>query len=384
MRLLVLGPGHPFRGGIARTTTDLVMALRDRGHRVRFFTPLRQYPSWLYPGTDDRDPGACPRVEGALRILDPFAPRSWGGIRARALHEFADAWILPHWTWAWAPLWRFLLSGPSPERPPAILVVHNVADHGHRPLPRLAARLVLGRASGLFTHGRAMAEELRRSWSGVPVRSWPLPFPRTSGAPPREEARRELGVAPGESLALFVGLIRPYKGVEDLLRAFALLGRETPWRLVVAGEPWGGLGERLRRLHGELGLGDTVQLHLRWVPEAGMPALLGASDAVVLPYRSASQSAVIPLAMAHGVPVVSTRVGSLDDVVRHGRNGLLVPPGDPAALAAAFRSLDGAALARLREGVARTAGLLTPDRYAGELEALLREVLARGSRPDDA
>ncbi len=378
MRLLVFGPGHPFRGGIARTTTDLVLALRERGHEVGFFTPLRQYPRWLYPGRDDRDPGACPQVEGARPVLEPFSPWRWGPVRREALDRFADAWILPHWTWAWMPLWCYLLSGPPPERPPAVVVVHNVADHERRVVQRLAGRMVLGLASGLFTHGELLAEELRRSRFGTPVRAWPLAFPRADAGPPRDAVRQELGVGESERLALFVGLIRPYKGVEVLLRAFARLPDDSPWRLLVAGEPWGGLGERLRTLHRELGLEHRVGLDLAWVPEWRMPGLLAAADVVVLPYLAASQSAVVPLAMAHGVPVVSTAAGSITDVVRDGENGLVVPPGDEGALAAAFASLDGTVLARLREGVARTAGRFTRDRHAAELEALLDEVVQRG------
>ncbi len=378
MRLLVFGPGHPFRGGIARTTTDLVLALRGRGHEVEFLTPLRQYPRWLYPGRDDRDPEACPRVEGARPVLEPFSPWRWGGVRRAALELPADVWIFPYWTWAWAPWWRFLLSGPPPERPPAVVVVHNAADHERQLLQRFAGRMVLGLASGLFTHGELLAEELRRSYFGMLVRACPLAFPRPGAGPPREAARRELGVGEGVRLALFVGLIRPYKGVEVLLRAFARLPDDSPWRLLVAGEPWGGLEERLRTLHRELGLEHRVGLDLAWVPESGMPGLLAAADVVVLPYLAASQSAVVPLAMAHGVPVVSTAAGSITDVVRNGYNGLVVPPGDEAALAAAFASLDGAMLARLREGVARTVARFTRDRYAAELEALLDEVVQRG------
>jgi len=278
-----------------------------------------------------------------------------------------------------APWWRFLLSGPPPERPPAVVVVHNAADHERLLLQRFAGRLVLGLASGLFTHGRMLEQGLRRSYFGVPVGQWPLPFPAAGVARGRAEVRRELGVGDGQRLALFVGLIRPYKGVDLLLRAFSQLPPDTPWRLLVCGEPWGRLGERLRALHRDLELGHRVRLDLRWVPEERMPDLLAAADAVVLPYRAASQSAVAPLAMAHGVPVVSTDVGSIGDVVEGGVNGLVVPPEDEAALASAFRRLDDATLARLRGGVAATAARFTRDRYAAELERLLGRVLERGT-----
>jgi len=377
VRLLVLGPGHPFRGGIAATTTALVGALRQRGHDVTFFSARRQYPAGLYPGGDDRDPAACPPVPGARRLLDPFAPWGWRRTRAEAVALAADAWLVPYWTWAWAGWWSFLLQGHL--RPPAVAVVHNPADHQARALQRLAARAVLCRAQGLFTHAGALAEALRRDYPGVPVSAHPLAAPAPLAKPARGEARGALGIAPGGRVALFLGLIRPYKGVDLLVEALARLPGDSDWQLVVAGEPWGGLGEDLTRRVADLGLADRVRLQLGWVPEERVATLLAAADVVVLPYRSGSQSAVAPLALGHGVPVVSTEVGGLPEVVAHGRNGLLVPPGSVEALVAALEVLDRETLARLAAGARETAGRLTWDAYAAALEALVEQVVARGA-----
>ena len=374
MRLLILGPGHPFRGGIARTTTDLVLALRNRGHRVEFFSPYRQYPGWLYPGVGDQDPDACPLVPGARPVLAPLEPLAWAGLRRQARDTRAEAWILPYWTWAWAPWWRFLLTGFPPDRPPALVIAHNLADHDAGALHRMAARLVLGRAQGLFTHARFLADRLRRMYPWTPVDAFPLPVPAAEPAD-RATARRDLGVNDGERLALFLGLIRPYKGVEDLLEAWSLLPGTSPWRLLVAGEAWGEGGRRLEALARELGVGDRVRLDLRWIPEGEVARLMAAADLVVLPYRDGSQSAVAPLAFAHGVPVLSTNVGGLAEVVRDGENGRIVPPADPPAIAAALEELDDEAMAHLRRGCAATASALDWDAYAARLETLLARIL---------
>jgi len=313
--LLVLGPGHPFRGGIARTTTDLVLALRERGHKVAFFTPYRQYPGWIYPGVGDRDPGACPQVEEARPVLAPLSPLAWAGLRRQARDVGAQAWILPYWTWAWAPWWRFLLTGFPPDRPPAVAIAHNLADHDAGSLHRLAARLVLGRVEGLFTHAASLARRLGLLYPWVPVAHFPLPVPRVESGG-RNTAREGLGLGMDDRLAVFIGLVRPYKGVEDLLAAWSRLPEGSPWRLLVAGEPWGRLGQELRALHRRLHLGGRVRLELRWIPEGELGGLLEAADLVVLPYRHGSQSAVAPLAFAHGVPVLATAVGGLAEVVR--------------------------------------------------------------------
>ncbi len=373
MRLLVLGPGHPYRGGIARTTTELVRALGKRGHGVEFFTPRRQYPRWLYPGGDDRDPEACPRVEASRAVLDPMAPWSWPAVRREALEVAAAAWIVPYWTWVWAGQWRWLLG--SGQRPPAVAVVHNLADHDGGRARRLAARSVLGRCEAMFTHAGNLADQIETSFPGVPVASHPIPPPLVIAADDRVAARSALGLPQDCRVALFFGLVRPYKGVDLLLEAFATVPDRENWRLVVAGEPWGGLGTVLKRRVRELEIDNLVRLDLRWIPESEVSALLAAADVAVLPYRSGSQSAVAPIALAGGVPVVVTAVGGLPEVVKNGVNGLLVEPGSIDSLAKAFEALDRGRLDLLAAGARAWRGRFTWDSYAAALERLIDRVI---------
>ncbi len=368
MRLTVFGPGHPYRGGIARTTTDLVDVLETRGHDVLFLTPRRQYPKWLFPGADDRDPDACRRLACAEVMLDPLQPLSWPGSKRRALDHEAEAWILPYWTWAWAGLWRWLLRG---RRPPVVAVAHNPADHGAGRLQRSAARSVLRRCDAVFTHARILEEELTAAYAGVPTASHPLPPPEIGELPPQEEARRQLEIPADRKVALFLGLIRSYKGVDLLLEAIARQPADRNWLLVVAGEPWEDRGPALEQQVRTLGIEDRVRLRLGWVPESDVPTLLAAADVVVLPYRAGSQSAVAPLALAAGLPVLSTRVGGLPEVVRDGVNGLLVEPGSIEELARALEELDAEKLADLAEGALASRSRLTWDGYAAALEDLI-------------
>ncbi len=371
MRLIVFGSGHPYRGGVARTTTEMADALSARGHEVSFLTPKRQYPRFLFPGRDDRDPEACRRLEFATAELDPLNPLSWAGSRKRALALGGEAWILPYWTWAWAGLWRFMLAG---RRPPAVAVVHNPFDHDASRIQRLAARSVLGRCQALFTHASALQEQLEEIYPGLPTNSCPLPSIDPGPMPSPEEARATLGIAEGKRVALFLGLLRPYKGVDLLLEAMAQLPADSDWMLVVAGEPWGSLGQELRTQVQRLGLEDRVGLRFGWVPEPEVAGLLAAADLVVLPYRSGSQSAVAPLALGAGVPVLSTSVGGLPEVVKDGVDGLIVQPGSATAIARAMTDLDRN---RLHELTLGTAGRekSTWAGYAESLEGLVRRVI---------
>ena len=373
MRLTVFGPGFPFRGGIARATTALVRSLGDRGHDVQFLTPRRQYPRWLYPGISDRDPEACPPLECATAVLDPLDPITWRIARRRAREHHADAWVMPYWTWAWAGLWWSLLR--DRRRPAAVAVVHNPVDHDAHIWQRVAARRVLGDCQALFTHARILAAELRRAYPSVPVGAHGLP---SAGSPvdlDRDHARKALDLPGGRRVGLFLGLSRPYKGVDVLLEAAACLPADSDWLIVVAGEPWGNLGDRLVRQVEELQLEGRVQLDLRWVPEPQVSTFLAAADILILPYRRGSQSAVAPMALAQGVPVLSTAVGGVPEVVRDGVNGVIVPPGDPTAIATALESLTYGRIGELASGALESARDLGWPSYAASFEDLLQKIV---------
>lgn len=373
VKLVLFGPGHPYRGGIARTTTELVRVLRRRGHEVEFLAPRRQYPRVLYPGGDDRDPAACPDLPNTRTVLDPLAPWAWASARRAAQAVGAAAWVVPYWTWAWAGWWRSLLGASS--RPPTVAIVHNPADHDAGPIRRLAARAVLARCQGLFTHARSLCGDLEAAYPAVPVVSHPIPPAELTAPPERGQARRLLDLPQDRRVALFLGLIRPYKGVELLVEAFSRVPDRERWLLVVAGEPWGGLGDRLRHVVLGRGLEDLVRLDLRWVPEPEVSTLLAAADVVVLPYLSGSQSAVAPIALATGVPVLASAVGGLPEVVEEGVNGMLVEPGSVEALVTAFNRLDRERLAELAAGARAWRGTVTWDSYAAVLEELLERVV---------
>jgi glycosyltransferase involved in cell wall biosynthesis len=171
---------------------------------------------------------------------------------------------------------------------------------------------------------------------GVAVRVVEYPLLRaTSSLPPREEAQRRLGVS-GRVL-LFFGYIRKYKGVDLLLRALARTPPALQVSLLVAGEFYEPI-EDYRSLIKELGISQRVQLINRYIGEPEWPELFAASDALVLPYRAASQSMSIALAYGFGKPVIVSRVGGLAEAVEDGRTGLVADP-EPEALALAIQRL---------------------------------------------
>jgi glycosyltransferase involved in cell wall biosynthesis len=148
---------------------------------------------------------------------------------------------------------------------------------------------------------------------------------------------------------LFFGIVRPYKGLDLLLRALAQAPPQLT--LTVAGEFWGG-AEATGKLIAELGLADRVTLRPGYVPADKLPALFAEADALVMPYREATASQNALLAFAHGVPVITTTAGALAEAVRDGVDGLTCAPGDVQDLLRVLTAIsDPATLSRLRAGV---------------------------------
>jgi glycosyltransferase involved in cell wall biosynthesis len=194
-----------------------------------------------------------------------------------------------------------------------------------------------------------LSEEVRRRFLArfplPPARTFLIPHGNQSLFPMRPEERdrlrRRYRLAEEERVALFFGAIRPSKGLEDLIDAFSRIAGAGR-RLLVVGFPSKHVSlaeyvERTRRS----GIDDRVTFDIRYLPFEQVGALFDLATVVVLPYRNATQSGVLHLAYTFGRPVVATAVGGLTDDVEDGVSGLLVPPGDPAALAAAVGALLG-------------------------------------------
>jgi hypothetical protein len=202
---------------------------------------------------------------------------------------------------------------------------HNVLPHERRWTDEPMIRALLRRMDAVLVHSQQQASlASARTSAPVKVAALPLHLPATAsqGCLPAPRPRR--------NRLLFFGTVRPYKGLDILLRALAETMPQVS--LTVAGEIWYGRND-LHRLISDLHLGDRVTMPDRYVPMDEIPATFATADAVVLPYRSgtASQNALVALQL--GLPVIATRAGAIADSITDGVNGLLCPPGDVEALA---------------------------------------------------
>ncbi|MBI1798708.1 MAG: glycosyltransferase [Candidatus Eisenbacteria bacterium] len=350
MRIALLGPLAPWRGGLAQYLGLLGEALATRGD-VRGWTFTRQYPGFLFPGETQIDPDAKRPAIPVEATLDSIAPMSWRRTAA-SIERFEPAAVILKW---WVPFFApaFASSvGPLRRRGTrVVLVCDNLVPHETRPFDRELTAWMMRNSDGYLVMSDSVERDLERLKSGAPRRRVPHPlysqFDR--GRFTRASAREKLGLE--GDVVLFFGYIRHYKGLDTLLEAWPEVCARRAATLVVAGEFYEDEAP-CRAL--AAAAGDSVRMLSRYVPDDEVEALFKAADVVVLPYRTATQSGVTQVACALGVPVITTDIGGLSETVIPEETGLVVPPEQPAALAHGItRFFDEDLAPRLRAGVER-------------------------------
>ena len=396
MKIALVGPAHPYKGGGARHTTELAHRLAAQGHDVIIESWRAQYPGRLYPGQQTVDVPEGEPYPRTRRRLAWYRPDGWRA-EGRRLRP-ADLVVFAYLTPLQAPPYLAIMAGLG--RPARTAVIcHNVLPHERRPGDVPLTRALLSRADTVITHSAAQAAQARDLAPAATVRTVRIPphlpatrpqtqateragFPAPAPTPPPSPAQppahtsppapaepptpTRLPAPPTPTRLLFFGIVRPYKGLDVLLRALAQAPAHVT--LTVAGEFWADTTE-MDNLIAELGLAERVTLRPGYVPADEIPALFGAADALVLPYREATASQNALLAFSHGVPVITTTAGALAEPVRDGVDGLTCAPGDTEDLVRVLKEFSDPQVARrLRAGIPA----VDPDRgWDGYLRVLL-------------
>jgi glycosyltransferase involved in cell wall biosynthesis len=335
MKIAVVGPAYPFRGGIAHYTTLLAAQLAAE-QETRLYSFQRQYPAILYPGRSQIDPSLAPLAEvEARRWLMPWWPWSWRRVSGDWKTWLPDRVVVQWWVPFMAPMTAWLLDRARRLGIHSTLICHNVLPHEQSRVDRAVVRWALQRADRLIVHTTAQQALAQRLIPGCYTSVVPLPSYAAfhTDAWTRERAREQLSL--DGNVLLFFGLVRPYKGLQDLIEALPAVLHEIDATLLVVGEVWGDAMAYQSRV-AQLGLQANVQFVDRYVSNEEAAMYFAAADLAVLPYREATGSAVLQLAFGLGVPVVATRTGGMDEVVEDSVTGFLFEPGDVNGLAQAI------------------------------------------------
>jgi glycosyltransferase involved in cell wall biosynthesis len=330
VRIAILGPSHPWRGGIAHHTASLYRALRGAGHHVGVHNFRRLYPEIFFPGRTQIDRSRRAFAVPAERIFDPIDPRTWLALGRRLMAERPDRLVLQWWHPFFAPGYAAVAAAARLCGCEVVMMCHNVEPHESTPLDRALLHLAYALPTRFIVQSEA---EARRLEALLPRRARidAVAHPRYDIFAPETDAPVASTLEPeAEHSLLFFGLVRRYKGLNLLLDAVAMLPEDLDFELRVVGEIYEGADDYRRRI-ARLGLGQKVRLDDRYVPNEEVPQIFAAADICVLPYRHATGSGVANVALACGTRLVMSRLATLeeafaDEPVRW------FEPGDPRSL----------------------------------------------------
>jgi len=304
-------------GGIAHYTYCLARALGTRNVACEIVTAQRWNRDDLPPTVHLRKPFRGIRT-------NPFA------LFRQTLSMRRDAAIV-HWQSTTHPRMLLWLMRWLPlRRRPWVYTVHNVLPHEQNRSALLLYEKIYRGMDGIIFHCEYSRDEFHRLFPNCAAQTAVIPHGEYGFL---GESIPSTSSPPSEPSILFFGNIRPYKGLDVLLQAFADVIAQIPIaRLRIAGqlhEPF----DRYHQMIHQLQLNQNVDLRLEYIPDSEIPALFAANGVVALPYREIDQSGVLLLALALGKAVVASDVGGIREVIREGETGLLVPPGDASQLA---------------------------------------------------
>ncbi len=334
MKICLIGPAYPLRGGIAHYNTQLALEFATR-HEVSLISFSRQYPALLFPGRTQLDPESSPPGLTAEVLLDSLNPISWVRAGYRIAEHSPNLTVVHWWNPFFGPCIGTTVRLARRQSPTAVIVIcHNIIPHEPFPGTSGLTRFALAPADTWLVHSEADRRGLESLGLQGRILVTPQPPGKGFGEPiDKERAKSRLGLS-GNTL-LFFGLIRRYKGLPQLLEAMPLVLQHLDCTLLIVGEFYEGKDHCVHLINA-LGLGSHVRVIDRFVPDHEVSLYFSAADLVVLPYESATQSAIVPIAYAFERPVVATRVGGLPEAVHDGETGLLVEPHSAAALGEAI------------------------------------------------
>jgi len=323
-KIFLLGPTAPYRGGIADTQAAFARALEALNVDVTLINFKKLYPSFLFPGksqfVEQPSPLAQPQSH---RLLHTYNPLNWLKVARWINRQQPDYVVFRYWTPLTAPCWwgiRLFLSATIKT----IGLVDNWEPHEKRWSDRALNVLFKKSCDGFATLSERVAHQIKKEtskpvWTGFHPIHDKLPK-----AVDQLEARQRLGLPQNRKIAAFVGLVRPYKGVELLIEAFALTQKQTPKLfLLIAGEFYTPLAP-YQKLIAEYNLQEHLCLMPEFLSSDTLRDAVCAADFICQPYKKATQSGITPLAYAYKRPLIVSDVDGLSKPINTDRSGRVV------------------------------------------------------------
>jgi D-inositol-3-phosphate glycosyltransferase len=369
MKITLLGPSYPYRGGPATFNDRLALQFSSEGQSVDIVTFSLQYPGLLFPGKTQYTNGSAPPGIKIERKLNSINPVNWILTGRRIKKAKPDILLIRYWLPFLGPaLGTVARIAKSNRHTIVICIFDNIIPHEKRPGDKILTKYFTGSINGAIVMSQTVLDDLKTFREKIPVKLSPHPLFDNYGSPvKRIEAIRILNLEQDDSYLLFFGFIRAYKGLDLLIEAFAdprLRNRKL--KLIIAGEFYEN-DTPYRELIKSYNLENEIILFNRFIKDDEVSLLFSVADIVVQPYKTATQSGVTQIAYHFEKPMLVTDVGGLSEIVTAGKCGYVVKP-EPGYIADAIVDyFENNRKALFTEGVKQEKGKFSWDKMTAAI-----------------
>ena len=324
MKIAYLSTFYPFRGGIAQFNANLYNELLKE-HEVIPFTFKRQYPGFLFPGTTQYITNNDRAITvDSIPVLDTVNPLGYR-MSARYIAKFQpDVLIMKYWMTYFTPSLGTVAKHLKNRGCKVITILDNVIPHERRFFDKLLITWFLKQNSGFVAMSESVRDDLLTLKPDAPFILQAHPLYNHFGEKINKQlAIEQLGLVTEKKTLLFFGLIRDYKGLDLLIAAMSLL--DESYQLIIAGESYSNFGKYRQAIESSPAQ-SRIKVLNHYIADDEVFRLFSSADLLVTPYRSATQSGVIPIAYHFDVPVLATDVGGLKESIERAGTGLVCLP----------------------------------------------------------
>tara|TARA_B100001996_G_scaffold373909_1_gene351905 strand:+ start:2379 stop:3500 length:1122 start_codon:yes stop_codon:yes gene_type:complete len=317
MKIGIITPFPPYRGGISKHSDNLYKKL-IKSSDVTIFNFTRQYPNILFPGKNQYLDNFSSYDSNMIRIIDSLNPISWRRTAKKIIEKKIDRLIFRYWNPFFIPCYIYIIRYLRKKK--YNIKIYSICDnsmsHENFFLQKYLMKKFIGLLDGVITMSAYVKNEIVSLVESVNCENLFLPI-LDDLEPPLDTkiAKDRLGLDKNKINFLFFGLIREYKGLDVLLNAINNIDKRilNQFNLLIAGESYINLSKYKKNIHS--GLKNNIIWYNEYIPDHSVKLYFSAADYVILPYRSGSQSGIIPMSYHYGKPVIVSNVSGLVETV---------------------------------------------------------------------
>jgi glycosyltransferase involved in cell wall biosynthesis len=336
-KIIIIGPAYPYRGGPSTFISYLHNLLKDK-FKIKIYNYKLLYPSIFFPGKTQYDESEKSKfIVPNERVVNSVSPINWFTTAQKIKKAKADLVVFDWWQPFFGPC-HFFISAfiKNHYNGKIVFITENFISHEARFIDSLLTKIGLKNADHFIALSKIVEDDLKRLPGIRKIHRAELPPFDIYNLPDKseiEQERKNLDFTDKDKILLFFGYVRKYKGLDLLIKAMPkIISSHPEVKLLIVGEFYDEPSFYFNLIK-ELRVEKYVRVINRFVKNEEVGIYYGLSDLIILPYRSATQSAVLNVSYSFQKPVVATKVGGLEEFVEDGKTGFLVQPDSSKALA---------------------------------------------------